>query len=177
MFSCLCLFAVTRVSCSCLLSLENSTMGTRVQISVLYLLCPTVLAENRCNSPSAGIYIGPCLQSSAEGPQHVDTCRPRTGFVNDEAGCCCSSWEQPELVEGRRRDWSLSHQALVQHWHRQWDKAGCTGILSLFQWQIHTQIILLILWWGCGSQAPTFTSCVFILRLPKYASRSFAIPL
>lgn len=63
------------------------TQGSRLVFFTCF--APLCWQKTDATLPQLAIYIGPCLQSSAEEPQHVGISRPRTGFVNDEAGCCC----------------------------------------------------------------------------------------
>lgn len=108
MFSDLCLFAVTPVSCSCLLSLKTAlrTQGSRL----LHLICfaPLSWRKRGANPPHLAICTGFFLQSNAERLWPVDISTLRMGFVSSRAGCCTGSWVQPGLEDQR----VVSDQAL-----------------------------------------------------------------
>lgn len=84
MFLSLCLFAVTPVSCSYLLSLKTAR-------GLVHLICfaPLCWRKRGANPPQLAICTGSCLQSSAERLWRVDMSTLRTGFVSSRAGCCC----------------------------------------------------------------------------------------
>lgn len=117
MFLVLCLFAVIHVSCSCSLSLENSSMARRVQVSAFYVLCTTVLTKNRCQSTSASHLHWLLSPRSAEETQSVALCHPRICFVSNRAGCCCVQSDAAQIGGGEERGLESCHTSVTPSLH------------------------------------------------------------
>lgn len=103
MFLSLCLFAVTPVSCSCLLSLKTAR-------GLVHLICfaPLCWRKRGANPPQLAICTGSCLQSSAERLWRVDMSTLRMGFVEQQswmllqaAGCSLVWWRTKESCQAK----------------------------------------------------------------------------